>query len=184
MLKTHAHWFPVKSSQLVSDVSLTRDLPANQNKSNSSLRLYSGFSLVEVVLALGITSFSLLTILGLLPVGLGVMREANEASTRARIVQKLHGEILLMPFSQLENRFANQTIYFDDAGERVQKDDISSLYQVETKLIAPQYPVSEQAVSAIDINSSLKAIRLQFTKLRSENRDPKNSIIWVPNSGG
>ena len=158
-------------------------LPAHSRKSVSLLQTFSGFSLVEVVLALGIISFSLLTILGLLPVGLNVLREAGEASTRARIVQKLHGEILLMPFAKLDDQFADQTWYFDEYGERVDETDTSSvaLYKVETQLTSPRYPNSGQI--ATDINESLKAVELQFTKLHG-NSNVVQSVIWVPNSGG
>jgi uncharacterized protein (TIGR02598 family) len=138
---------------------------------------------VEVVLAMGIISFSLLTILGLLPVGLNVLKEAGDVSTRARIVQKLHGEILLMPFGKLEDQFGDRTLYFDEAGERVAETDISSaaLYKVETQLTSPLYPNSSQVPS--DISASLKAIELKFTKLHAQEA-PDCSVIWAPNSGG
>lgn len=156
--------------------------PARSGGPRPSRQTAAGFSLVEVVLALGITSFSLLTILGLLPVGLTVLKEAGDASTRARIVQKLHGEILLMPFAKLEDHFAGQTLYFDEAGERVsQGPSTVALYKVETQLTSPQYPNSGQIAS--DISASLKAIELQFTKLHGDGSS-SSSVIWVPNSGG
>lgn len=173
----------------VSDGSIPRanhGLPVPSRTSIFAGRTLAGFSLVEVVLALGITSFSLLTILGLLPVGLNVLKEAGESSTRARIVQKLHGEILLMPFAKLEAQFDDQTLYFDEAGERVAGNDGSSaaLYKVETQLISPRYPMTEQVSTTLDISSSLKAVELQFTKLYGDSASSESSIIWVPNSGG
>jgi len=46
---------------------------------------YQGFSLVEVTLALGITGFCLLAVLGLLPSGTKVSRDATQ-STKANLV--------------------------------------------------------------------------------------------------
>src|SRR5947208_2407161 len=46
---------------------------------------YQGFSLVEVTLALGITGFCLLVVLGLLPSGTKVSRDATQ-STKANLV--------------------------------------------------------------------------------------------------
>jgi uncharacterized protein (TIGR02598 family) len=180
MQKTDQQWcLTIAPRQLGS-----RDLSAPNTKNQSLRRTRAGFSLIEVVLALGITSFSLLTILGLLPVGLNVLREAGEASTRARIIQKLHGEVLLMPFSALDARFGDQTLYYDDAGEPVAQTDATALYKVDTELTTPQYPISAQVTSGHDTSSSLKAIRLQFTKLHGDGRNPESSIIWIPNSGG
>lgn len=50
------------------------------------LRRLSAFSLVEVVVALGIISFTLVTLAGLLPAGLGMQQQA---ASRARCVQAL-----------------------------------------------------------------------------------------------
>ncbi len=48
--------------------------------------LLLAFSLVEVVLALGIVSFSLLAVVGLLPVGLRSIKNANEQAAAANVV--------------------------------------------------------------------------------------------------
>jgi uncharacterized protein (TIGR02598 family) len=183
MQKPHSLPFLIAPTRKGSMTSPSGGFPAGGSESGSRPRTFSGFSLVEVVLALGITSFSLLTILGLLPVGLNVLQEAGEASTRARIVQKLHGEILLMPFAKVEDQFAGRTLYFDETGERVEETDTASvaLYKVETQLTSPRYPNSGQV--GADINDSLKAVELQFTKLRG-NGNAVQSVIWVPNSGG
>lgn len=47
----------------------------------------SGFSLVEVTLALGISSFALLAVVGLLPVGLAQMRDSREETSAALTVE-------------------------------------------------------------------------------------------------
>ncbi len=52
-------------------------------------RRAGGFSLVEVVSSLGIISFGLIALLGLLPVGLQVSRDARESTAEAQINQYL-----------------------------------------------------------------------------------------------
>ncbi len=49
----------------------------------------SAFSLVEVVLALGLVSFCLLAVVGLLPVGLKAVKNANEESAAANALAQL-----------------------------------------------------------------------------------------------
>jgi len=47
------------------------------------------FSLVEVVLALGIVSFALLAVVGLLPIGLKSVKNANENAGAANVLQAI-----------------------------------------------------------------------------------------------
>ena len=66
-----------------------------------SLSAKSGFSLIEVTLALGVAAFCLVTILGLLPVGLKTQQEGSQ-QTRAnaiisQIVADLRADIRLPP---------------------------------------------------------------------------------------
>jgi uncharacterized protein (TIGR02598 family) len=57
-----------------------------------------GFSLVEVTLALGLVSFSMVGLVGMLPVGLSNARAAMEVQTQARITQRIAAELQLTPF--------------------------------------------------------------------------------------
>jgi uncharacterized protein (TIGR02598 family) len=50
---------------------------------------FSAFSLVEVTLALGIVSFALISVLGLMPVGLKVVKNANEQAGAATVLSSL-----------------------------------------------------------------------------------------------
>ena len=52
-----------------------------------------GFSLVEIVIALGIASFSLIAIVNLLAVGLKASREANTDTTVTAIIQTVSSRI-------------------------------------------------------------------------------------------
>ncbi len=58
-----------------------------------------GFSLVEIVLAIGITSFALIATLGLLPVGLNSLRESSTQTAVANISQYIRGELQQISFN-------------------------------------------------------------------------------------
>ena len=80
-----------------------------------------GFSLVEVTLAMGLVSFSLVGLMGMLPVGLSNFREAMEIQTQARIAQQIAAEFQLMPFSEVsggsyQNGFPR---HYDEEGTSV-----------------------------------------------------------------
>lgn len=53
------------------------------------VRKSAGFSLVEVALALGIVSFALVAVFSLMPVGLSVLRNANEQAGAATVLGSL-----------------------------------------------------------------------------------------------
>lgn len=49
----------------------------------------SGFSLIEVVIAIGIVSFSILAVVGLLPTGLKTVKNANEQAGAANVLNAI-----------------------------------------------------------------------------------------------
>jgi uncharacterized protein (TIGR02598 family) len=66
-------------------------LPPNSPVSRKFIarRRPSGFSLVEVVLAVGVISFAFVAILGLLPAGLHQFRQAMDTSISSQIAQRI-----------------------------------------------------------------------------------------------
>lgn len=88
------------------------------------------FSLVEVVLAIGVVAFAFVAIFSLLPVGMGVFREAMDTSVSAQIVQRVVGDATETEFDSLidpaknggasaGNYYALPVRYFDDQGTEV-----------------------------------------------------------------
>jgi uncharacterized protein (TIGR02598 family) len=57
-----------------------------------------GFTLVELVLAIGVVSFSLLAVVGSLPVGLESVQEAMVQAAKANISRELRGELQQISF--------------------------------------------------------------------------------------
>lgn len=80
------------------------------------------FSLVEVVIALGLVSFSIVGLLGLMSAGLGGMQEASKESSSAMIAKKLTAEIQQNSLDQiLSASFMERT--FDAEGQEVPSSD-------------------------------------------------------------
>lgn len=75
----------------------------------------SGFSLVEVVLALGICSFSMMAIVGMIPVGLSTFNDAMNTTVQSQIVQRLAGDVLLTDYSSLTGS-AGAPHYYNEQG--------------------------------------------------------------------
>jgi type II secretory pathway pseudopilin PulG len=77
-----------------------------QEQKFRSLRKPEAFSLVEVVLALGVISFALIAILGAFPAGLSTQRSAQDDTRAAQIA----GDILSSLTSQTQANWFNATI--------------------------------------------------------------------------
>lgn len=63
----------------------------------------AGFSLVEVALAVGIAGFALVSLLGLLPIGLNTFRTAMDTSVCAQIAQRVFNDAQQADFAVLIN---------------------------------------------------------------------------------
>jgi len=73
-----------------------------------------GFSLVECALALGVVAFALVSIMGLMPLGLAAFSKAVDTSTGSRIVQQVVTDLQQSPTLPAQQPFR----YFDVEGTR------------------------------------------------------------------
>jgi type II secretory pathway pseudopilin PulG len=62
------------------------------------------FSLVEVMIALGIISFCVISVFGLLPVALKSMREANDRRAAVEVMNRLAGDVVSLSGSRSSYR--------------------------------------------------------------------------------
>jgi type II secretory pathway pseudopilin PulG len=89
---------------------------ANRKSEIGNLR---AFSLVEVTLALGIVSFALIAVLGLLPVGLKTVKNANEQAGAANVLNAIADGLRRAASTNsvdFSNSFAGQVIQYSIAG--------------------------------------------------------------------
>jgi uncharacterized protein (TIGR02598 family) len=140
----------------------------------------SAFSLVEVVLALGVTSFSLTIILGLLPVSLAAFTNAKRDSIRANILQDVAANASLTPYASMST-LNSQVWYYDNQSQKLTSSS-TAIYSA-TMTVSPPSPLPGQ--SAGTVNACVVQIR---TDCLNGNSQPipslaaTNSVI-VANQG-
>jgi len=78
--------------------------------------LKAGFTLVEVTIALGIISFGLIAILGLLPRGLSLVKESADESAAINILGKITAELQSVTNPTANNSSTN---VFDAGGKKL-----------------------------------------------------------------
>lgn len=138
-----------------------------------------GFSLVEVTLAIGIISFCLLTMLGLLPAGLSALRDAGQETAQSQIVQQISNKAQLMPREDLDEYVSDAPYYFDETGLILDGNSPEARYEAALKLVKTVYPGHERA---LNLKESISTIRVDIKTLASRRISPH--VIHVPNTKG
>ncbi|MEI6034410.1 MAG: Verru_Chthon cassette protein B [Verrucomicrobiae bacterium] len=77
-----------------------------------------GFTLIEVLLSLGIVAFAFMALCGVLPVGLQNYRDAMDATCRANIVRVISAELAQAPYASIDARNGTER-FFSDQGLEV-----------------------------------------------------------------
>jgi uncharacterized protein (TIGR02598 family) len=88
-----------------------------------------GFSLVETVIAIGIMALAVTALLGLLPHGIEMTRQAGNESAYARILNTVRTEVGRVDFASM-SALENQRLIFDEQGIRLPKGASGSAAQL------------------------------------------------------
>ena len=129
----------------------------------------SAFTLIEVLLALGIVSFAFIALFGVLPVGLQTYRKAMDATTRANIVSVISSELAQAPYATIDVRDGTDR-FFSDQGQEVSSssrdvrfrvtyeniDDSTSLFGVDNTSLKPV----TIDISTVDGDTSLSRVTI------------------------
>jgi uncharacterized protein (TIGR02598 family) len=143
------------------------------------------FSLVEVVLALGLMSFALMGIVGLLRVGLSHFRKAIDLTVQAQIAQELTSMIQRTPYADIDNLGGPATYYYDEEGNPVDQSRYVYTATAEVAsdselngLLAPTWTIGDSGKALTNV----KAVKIIITN----QAFPANSqtlTTYVANSG-
>jgi uncharacterized protein (TIGR02598 family) len=131
------------------------------------------FSLIEVTLALGLFSFAVLGLVGMIPIALKTHREAKNDTVLSQIKQRLAAEALLTDGAELAKLDSNEK-KFDVEGRELSSTaaDIDVVYRAKIALQPFQVPGTSLTSSSLQ--------RIVFYALQ----DPAGNLIAnAPPSG-
>ncbi len=138
-----------------------------------------GFTLIEVVLALGVLSFAMVSLLGMIPMGLSTFKDAMNTTVESHIVQAVANDLLLTDFSNLGNA-SSPSRYFDDQGLELPDAGSNPIYTAtvtaQSLAAAPNSPIGLATAAA---GSS---VRIQITNRTAPGRVASYSIIVANNT--
>lgn len=141
-----------------------------------------GFSLVEVVLAVGIMALGVVTILGLLPHGLEMSRKTANEQAETRIIDQIVGELQTTNWEELDGQ-PPQKRYYDDQGLQIDlgTPDFAVLLNYVAEVTLPnldvQLPTNDD--TAVDQNLRRVIVKMISAPLRDFNFDQANQGVPV-----
>lgn len=148
-----------------------------------------GFSLIEVIISLGIVSFALIGLIGLMPLGLSTLRQSITVNTETEISQTLAGEAQMLDFSKVTdpNSAYNTDFprYYNDVAERtatpptsttISADSIYKVALVTTTCSLPGIPPNSPPSPAL-------RLVFQITNLHKAGATQDYYSLWVVNNG-
>lgn len=137
-------------------------------------RRVRGFSLVEVVLAIGVVALAFIPIFSLLPAGLTTFRQAIDNSLGSQIVQRLVGDAQQTDYATLIATATYQR-YFDEQGNEVTSDK-DYLYTAEISVNA----LTELPNASVPPTGSLTTVTIKLANNPSHKPSPFGPASRVP----
>ena len=136
-----------------------------------------GFTLVEVLLALGIVSFAFMALCGMLPVGLKTYRDAMDATCRANIVRVVSAELAQSPYTTINATLTNtdKDRYFSDQGLVVTN-------AADARFCVKYVNVLSGTSLFGAINSSLKPVTIEISAVQGGS-SLSRFTVFIPNNG-
>lgn len=142
------------------------------NSSSGYFKNRNAFSLIEVVLALGVVSVALIPLFGLLPAGLGTFRGSIDRSVSTQIAQAIISEARQTDFANLTTlqTAAGSPLRFTEEGDKT--TDASKTIYVARVTVETQVGVPSTASFT---NSSIARVRVNVANSPNGSEAPITS---------
>jgi uncharacterized protein (TIGR02598 family) len=118
------------------------------SRSHTTRSRRKAFSLTEVVIAIGVSTFAVLVIFSLMPVGLSAVQDASRQIVETEVFNAVGAELKSTNFDDLDNYVTkNFPRYYDNDGIRTTSD--LSVYTVQCELTTAELGTPGQLRRAI-----------------------------------
>lgn len=138
----------------------------------------AAFSLVEVVLAVGIMALGVVTILGLLPHGMEMSRKTANEQAETRIVDQITGEIQASDWKTMSGLVTGGNVgltkLFDDQGLEVGVGSDLLTYLARVRLLdasdsGARLPSGTKTTSGTKVNNNLRRVMVEVAVTQDPN---------------
>lgn len=146
--------------------------PAPPGNRKPALWKSRGFSLVEVTLAIGLTTFSVIVLLGLLCSGVNESRQATDQTVMVQIAQQLIGMAQQTDWSHTDE-LSSAYFYFDETGQLLEGSEEDQAVFAGCILVEPEVNLPADGSG---VNDQMAKVRVRVV------RDPARKLRGAPTS--
>jgi uncharacterized protein (TIGR02598 family) len=131
---------------------------------NRRIHFASGFSLVEVTLALGVAVFCLIPLFGLLSLGIQTNQSSNSQTAAASLLSSVVADLRSTPKTSLTSPQyditfgAAKLLYFDGEGRTVPPTDPNAIPRYRVTVTFPASPVGAFAPTFVNLKVTWPAL--------------------------
>lgn len=134
----------------------------------------SGFSLVEITLAIGIIAFAFVALFGLLPSGLSVFRQSIDAANEMWIMQDLNTMLQVTDWSKEGGKSKVENLAFSNGG-------LIYFYDEEGRLVDTAQNLDPSGSSEIELKR-LYAVKLEIDRVGRPGGGTGGDDAYIPNT--
>jgi uncharacterized protein (TIGR02598 family) len=145
-------------------------------RSKNSSRQSGGFSLIEIVIAIGLAAFAIVGLIGLMPQGLTTLKQSRSDSLRAEILKSVANTAKQTDFSLISS-LNGTNFYFDADGVLVDSSSDDAIYKALLGTNSVSVPGSAFPLSGA-IEVSVKIHRKDNT-----NSESTTHTLIIPDNG-
>lgn len=138
------------------------------------------FTLIEVVLALGVVSTALVSLLGLMALAFTMLRESIDTTTHSQVMQSLSSEIEMLDYSEITGSpgyVGKFPRYYDEAGQIPTNPELR-LYEVTVEVKSSAIP----AAGGLALSTSSKKLNVTIKNLHNRFATREYGL-WVVDNG-
>ena len=133
------------------------------------------FSLIEVVIALGVIGFALTTLIGLMPVGLNIFRESMTSTVQTDVLRQLASQFQETPFAALSNNTNMQ--YFSDQSSLV--TDTNALLGVTYTFTSNTSLLSSSSYANSNLKTAVILLYTRADRAKSPQTASMTNLLYV-----
>lgn len=134
------------------------------------------FSMVEMALAMGVVSFAMISLLGLLPVGLSIARDTIDITVQSQVTQLISNQVQLTDYKNIGD-WNGQQLYFNGQG-LPEEDESKGVF----KAVLGIQGMDNSVVGVVSTDAGCTVL-VSITNIKRPQSTCTTSFI-VANSGG
>jgi uncharacterized protein (TIGR02598 family) len=139
-------------------------------------RIRKAFSLVEIIIALGIVAFAILSMVALLPIALRTFLDSKKAVVHSNILQEITADATLTNYTNADSLVGLR--YYDDEGTEMTNGNNNWVYKVNITLSDQGGNWSSASASPLPgvafQSQNMRKLRVELTDVNA----PKNPTIY------